>query len=274
MTVDMEENSMYVVGIGCSAGGLEAMKGLFGHLPHYPGVAFVIVQHLAPDSQYLAREVLAQYIQHPVSLATDGTLLESDFVYLAPEGQLLTIQHDRLHLENSDRNQLLPMPIDVFFHSLGNALKKKAIGLILSGTGSDGATGIQTIHEQGGMVMIQLPETAQFPDMPAVAIASDDPDWVLPPEQMGTQLISYLRNPDLIRQGKVRIDPNQEREVVQEIVRMVSDFSRVNFRQYKLNTVRRRIERRMNINLLERWRSTATFCASTPKTCTYCTTNC
>jgi len=220
----MKENNIYVVGIGCSAGGQEALKELFGHLPDLDGVAFVVIQHLAPESQYLAREALGRYIRYPVILATEGILLEPNCVYLAPEGKLLTIQEGRLHLENPNPGQLIAMPIDTFFHSLGNTVKKKSVGIILSGTGSDGSAGIRSIHEQGGLVMIQLPETAEFPDMPATAIAADHPDWVLAPEQMGAQLVSYLQNPAVLRQEKITIDFHQEREEIQEIVQMVSDF--------------------------------------------------
>ncbi|MES2732624.1 MAG: CheR family methyltransferase, partial [Bacteroidota bacterium] len=244
----MNEKNLYVVGIGSSAGGMDAWKELFTHMPDNPGVAFVIIYHLLPNVPSSAQEILVQHTRLQVTEATDGTLLKPNYIYLIPANKILTIQDKRLKVTNRPAEHLFPMTIDIFLHSLGNELKENAIGIILSGAGTDGSNGIQTIHDHGGMVLVQTPDTARFDDMPSIAIAADNPDWVMPPKEMGAKLIEYIQNPQVLRDRTIKINAEQDNDDLQEIIQLVSDFSRVNFKHYKLNTVLRRIERRMNIN--------------------------
>jgi two-component system CheB/CheR fusion protein len=244
----MKEKNLYVVGIGSSAGGMDALKEFFTHLPENPGLTFVVIYHLLPHVPSLPHNILALHTPLKVTEATDDTLLEPNCIYLIPANKLLTIQNKRLKVSEYPREHLFPMTIDIFLHSLGNELKDKAVGIILSGAGNDGSNGVQTIHEHGGMVMVQNPDTARFDDMPSIAIAADHPDWVMSPSEMGAKLIEYIQNPQVLRDKSFKINTGKDNEILQDIIQLVSDFSGVNFKHYKLNPILRRMERRMNIN--------------------------
>ncbi|NJM15665.1 MAG: chemotaxis protein CheB [Bacteroidales bacterium] len=173
----------YVVGIGASAGGLDALRLLFESLPHDTGMAFIIVQHLSPTFKSLMDELLARYTQMPIVPAADGIQIKPNHIYLNPkEKNILCRDGKILHLDK-DHSYPLNLPIDIFFHSLGHDLEHKAIGVILSGTGTDGSRGIGTIKEAGGTVIVQEPSSAQFDGMPVTAINSQLSDYVLKPEK-------------------------------------------------------------------------------------------
>lgn len=240
----------YYVGIGASAGGLEAIESFFKNLHVDTGLAFVLVQHLSPDYKSLMAELLSKRTRMPVLRAEEGMLVAKNAVYLIPPKKNLRIFHGRLLLSEQDHSQGLNLPIDVFLRSLAEDQGDKAIGIILSGTGSDGTRGIRAIKEEGGMVMVQAPETAKFDGMPNSAIATGLADFILPPDAMGDQLLSFLKHP-YAKPGERSNKLLTDEDGMNRIFALLRERFRIDFTFYKATTVTRRIERRMSINQIE-----------------------
>ena len=174
---DQDPDNLYLVGIGTSAGGLEALEKFFTNMPASKDFAFVVVQHLSPDYESHMVELLSKYTPMPVYEAKDGMPVARGSIYLIPRRKNMTVFRSKLLLVDYDRTQGLNLPIDIFFESLGKDQQDKAIGIILSGTGSDGTRGLRTIKELGGMVMVQ-DETAKFDGMPNSALSTKLVDYV------------------------------------------------------------------------------------------------
>ena len=171
---DVEEvlSRFHIVGVGASAGGLEALETLFDHVPAQCGMAFVVVQHLSPDFKSMMDELLARHTKMAVHRVTDGMQVTPNSVYLIPPKKEMIIQDGQLLLSDKDPSQGLSLPIDTFFRSLAQDAGAHAIGIILSGTGSDGSRGIRDIHDEGGLIIAQSQETAKFDGMPKNAAAA------------------------------------------------------------------------------------------------------
>src|SRR6266508_2389145 len=182
-----------VVGIGASAGGLEALERFFDHVPKDTGMAFVIIQHLSPDFKSLMDELLARHTQLPIDLVEDGMRVEPDHLYLIPSRKEMIISGGRLLLSERDRQQELTLPIDVFFRSLAQDCGPRAVAIVLSGGGSDGSRGIRDVHEAGGLVIVQDVDSAQFNGMPRTAREAGVAAFVLPPEEMPRVLVEHVR---------------------------------------------------------------------------------
>lgn len=182
------QDELYVVGIGASAGGLEALQKLFKAIPEDTGMAFVVVQHLSPDFISMMPELLGKHTQMAIYTAEDKMTIEPNCIYLNRRNKNLHVKGRQLYLLDIGPKHNLNLPIDIFFHTLGEEFKEKSIGIILSGTGSDGSRGIKTIKGAGGIVMVQTPESAQFDGMPNSAIATNTVDFMLPPEEMADVL--------------------------------------------------------------------------------------
>ncbi|WP_316366176.1 chemotaxis protein CheB [Candidatus Thiodiazotropha sp. CDECU1] len=188
---DDQAKPTHIVGIGASAGGLEAIEAFFKTMPPDSGVAFVVIQHLSPDHKSLMAELLSKRTHMPVHRAEDGMWVEMNSVYLIPPNKNLRLFHGRIILSEQDRDSRgINLPIDIFFRSLAEDQGAKAIAIVLSGTGSDGTSGIRAIKEELGMAMVQVEETAAFDGMPRSAIATGLVDYILPPEEMPAQLLS------------------------------------------------------------------------------------
>ena len=231
-----------VVGIGASAGGLEALEQFFDHLPERTGMAFVIVQHLSPAFKSLMDELLSRHTRLPIALAEEGMLVEPDHVYLLPPAKELIISGGRLMLH--ERQQELSLPIDVFFRSLARDCGPRAVGIVLSGGGSDGSRGARDIRDHGGMVLVQDVESAQFNGMPKTAFDAGVANWVLPPPEMPRVLIenvAKLGRPSAI--SDVAPAPSG----IDAVYRMLQDEFGIDFTHYKPSTVTRRIERRLSL---------------------------
>src|SRR5262249_29106793 len=185
---------MRTVGIGASAGGLEALERFFDHLPRETGMAFVVIQHLSPDFKSLMDELLARHTRLPIHLVEDGMQVEPDHVYLIPPKKEMIISGGRLLLSERDPQQELTLPIDVFFRSLAQDCGPRAVAIVLSGGGSDGSRGIGDVHEAGGLVLVQSVETAQFDGMPRAARESGVADWVLSPRDMPKLLLEQVED--------------------------------------------------------------------------------
>ena len=177
-----------VVGIGASAGGLEA---LCSNLPSHSGFTFIIVTHQQPGHTSQLTDLLARSAKIPVIAAEDGMALKKDHIVVCPPGKYLALFHRRIYLMDETNHEMM-RPVDFFLHSLAKDIKEMSIGIILSGIGTDGTLGLKAIKAASGMVMVQDPKTAKFDGMPNSAIAMGNIDFVLPAEEMGQQLLQYI----------------------------------------------------------------------------------
>ncbi|MCS6851501.1 MAG: PAS domain-containing protein [Gemmataceae bacterium] len=239
---------LYVVGIGASAGGLEALERFFEAMPLETGLAFVVVQHLSPDFKSLMDELLARKTAIPIHRAADGMIVEPNAIYLIPPKKDMIIANGRLLLTDKDPKQLVTLPIDRFFRSLAQDLGDRAIAVVLSGTGSDGSRGIRDVHEAGGLVIVQSPETAKFDGMPNSARQTGAVDLVLPPEEMPAALVQYVKQPFSPTPGLDMPTPTLPERGYDAIFRLLRDTYGIDFSHYKSSTVGRRIERRLLLN--------------------------
>jgi len=245
----VRRSNLYVVGIGASAGGLEALKPFVANLPISANMAYVIVQHLSPAYRSMMVQLLARETKLPVEEIKDGTALAPNTIYITPPNKDVRVKNSTLWLREPSA-PLGPKPsVDVFFASLAEDRGQHAIGVILSGTGSDGAHGMRAIKASGGLTVAQEPETAKYDGMPKAAIDSGCVDQTLPPDGIGPELASISRFPRPVVHQKS--EESKTQDTITEIFLLVRKRTDVDFTQYKLNTVRRRLERRMAANRIE-----------------------
>lgn len=239
--------SFPIVGVGASAGGLEAFTGLLQHVPPDTGMAFVLIQHLAPQHGSMLASLLVKATAMPVTEARHDAPVEPNHVYVIPPNTLMSIAQGVLKLEPRSEERGAPRPIDYFFHSLATDRKAAAIGVILSGADSDGALGLQAIREEGGIAIVQAESSAKHPDMPRAALAAGSVDLILSPEEMGNALGRIGRRPLQNRYES----PDGSRESrgdevrVNRILALIRTATGVDFRGYKRGSIQRRINRRM-----------------------------
>ena len=239
-----EEEAFYIIGIGTSAGGLETLRKFFDHIPAGFDHTFVIIQHLSPDYKSLMSELLAHNTTMPIFVANDGMQVKRGNVYLIPPKKNLTIRSGILELDDKPSRNKLNLPIDIFFKSLALDQGDKAFGIILSGTGSDGSQGIRYINDKDGFVMVEAPETAKFDGMPRSAIGTGLADCVKPAEELADELVRILSAPDTrLKNAEKEILRNED--AIQRILFLVERKTNIDFSQYKLPTIARRISRRM-----------------------------
>jgi len=238
----------YIVGIGASAGGLEALESLFRTLPNESGLAFVVIQHLSPDFKSLMDELLARYTGMVIHRVLDGMPVEADAVYLIPPRKEMIVSSGRLFLTEFDMGRSLSLPVDIFFRSLAREMGERAIGVVLSGSGSDGSRGARDIHDAGGLVIVQAPESAKFDGMPRATIATGSADLVLPPEMISEKLISYIRDPSAKREAHHDASVREVEDSASQLFELIRNEYDIDFAQYKTSTIGRRIARRMTQN--------------------------
>ncbi|MDX5422308.1 MAG: PAS domain-containing protein [Hymenobacteraceae bacterium] len=236
----------YLVGIGASAGGLEAIHQLFDHFPNNSSFSFVIIQHLSPDHKSLMAELLSKHTQMHVQEAEDNMRTQPNCVYLLPSGKQLTLKRGRLRLTNKVRDREPNFAIDHFFESMAKDLGPYAIGVVLSGTGTDGTKGIKAIKEAGGMVVVQEPQSAKFDGMPVSAIDSGFVDFVLSPERMPEEIMEFTRKVPLVDSLAASSGEGRGEEVQQEILELICTHTQTDFKNYKQATINRRIRKRMD----------------------------
>ncbi|MDN7419931.1 chemotaxis protein CheB [Burkholderia dolosa] len=191
-----------IVGIGASAGGIQALLNFFGHAPADMGMAFVVILHLSPKHESSADQVLQRATKMPVLQVTESTRIEPDHVYIISPSSELTISGGSLNVSRSQRAPGRPVAIDLFFRSLADAHRERAVSIVLSGTGSDGSVGVGHVKEQAGITIAQLPEEAEHQEMPQSAIATGQIDFVLPVADMPQKLIALQRNARAIQMPK------------------------------------------------------------------------
>jgi len=248
---DISDNSFYVVGIGASAGGLEALEGFFRNMPENSGMAFIVVSHLDPTRISIMPELLQKSTSMKLLQAVDGMLLKPDHVYVAPPNRDLGILHGTIQLIEPVEAHGFRHPIDFFFKSLSEDSGEKAVSIVLSGMGSDGSTGLKAVKSELGMVMVQDPKTAKYDGMPVSAVSTGLADYVLPVEEMPVLLIKYTSQKikgvlldKAITEGKL---PN----AFQKIFILLRTHTGHDFSLYKQSTIYRRVERRMVISQLD-----------------------
>ena len=246
MSKKTTSSDLTLVGIGASAGGLEAIQQLFDHLPSNTGLAFVIVQHLSPDFKSLMPELLAKHTDMEIFTVEDQQEIRPNCIYLNHRNKNLEVKEGKLLLTEKAAKQSLNLPVDIFFHSLGQEFGDRAIGIVLSGTGSDGSRGVITIKEQGGVTFVQQPDTAQFDGMPKTAISTNQIDFIMPPDQIAERLV---RLKSLVQSAESldAVDDESNVDFYERILHLVLRHTNVDFKQYKRNTLVRRLTKRMHI---------------------------
>ena len=188
----LNEEKFYIVAIGVSAGGLEPLHSFFSQIPPDSGIAFVVIPHLNRDYVSQAAKLLAKHTTMPVCWATQGQEVRPNCVYMLPINKIMTIDDGCLHLKDRLVEQRANWSVDIFFKSLAKGQKAQAIGIILSGAGSDGTLGAIAIHNEQGQVMVQDPRTADFTSMPQSAILEDHPTQILSPKRLAHALIAFV----------------------------------------------------------------------------------
>jgi two-component system CheB/CheR fusion protein len=234
-----------VVGIGASAGGLEALERVFEVMPAETGMAFVVIQHLSPDFESMMDELLVRKTNMPVLMATDQMAVEANSIYLIPAKKEMIISDGKLLVKDKDLDKGLALPINQFFKSLARDQSERSVAIVLSGTGSDGSRGVCDVHEAGGLVIVQCEETAKFDGMPKSAMETGMVDLILPPEEIGQVLSRYVASPnrsELVAESKPA-EPSEQG--LKKLIRLLHDEYGIDFSVYKQTTVLRRIERRL-----------------------------
>jgi two-component system CheB/CheR fusion protein len=242
-----------IVGVGASAGGLEAFSTVLRTLPPDPGVAVVFVQHLAPQHESALVTLLSGQSALPVVQVTEGMRVQQNHIYVIPPNSQLMISGNELHISPRPGDRSRYTPIDAFLISLARAAGSRAIGIILSGTASDGARGIREIKAAGGIAVVQSPETAKYDGMPRAALATGMIDLVLSPQEIGAKLAQFARHSYTPQQRDIADSPAElalSDEQLHDIFDLLRPSSGVDFRHYKLPTIKRRLFRRLALHRL------------------------
>ncbi|AWB65058.1 chemotaxis protein CheR [Saccharobesus litoralis] len=238
----------HVVAIGASAGGLEALQALFRIMPNDLGVSFVVIQHLSPDFKSMMDELLGKNTTMPTHQVKEGEKLLANNIYLIPAGKVMRIVEGTIYLSDLPPDNRINLPINEFFRSLAESEQNRSIGIILSGTGSDGSRGVQALKEVGGLVICQEPEQTQFDGMTVNAINTGSVDFVLPIEKMPEQIKFFINSPHRQRDAQdFSIHLSENAEILESILKQVRSETDLDFRVYKESTISRRIEHRMAI---------------------------
>ncbi len=241
----VKKETFPVVGIGASAGGLEALQEFFDQISPKTGMAFVIIQHLSPDFESLMVDLLSKRTSMQVQKVDGPMEVKPNHVYLLPRRKDLIIEGRTLQPLERDPHIKLNLPIDIFFNSLGNQLHENAVAVILSGSGTDGSRGVRTVKENGGIVFVQSPDSAQFNGMPRAAITLNIADNILRPFEIASELNRIFS--DNRNNGKLTTS-SRLNDILIDVLDKVKEASNVDFRLYRQQTLCRRIEKRMSIN--------------------------
>jgi len=246
---DTKMDSFPIVGIGASAGGLDALEHFFSNMPVNSGMAFVVIQHLDPNHIGILCELLQRITALKVYTVTDRLKIRPNCVYVIPPNKSMSILNGSLHLFEPIEVRGLRLPIDYFFCSLADDRKEKSIGIVLSGMGSDGSMGLKAIKENFGLVLVQDPDSAKFDSMPINAIKSVSVDKIAPANELPAKLMELTNlNYQEVSEIQLEKDPSS----LEKIIILLRSHTGNDFSQYKKNTLYRRIERRMNIHRIEK----------------------
>ena len=245
---------MPIVGIGASAGGLAAFGEFLAGMPAGPGpgMAFVLVQHLAPDHKSILSDLLARHTSMRVVEVADGMPVEVNRVYIIPPNRDMAVLDGRLQLMEPAAPRGQRLPIDFFFRSLAQDQRDRAVAIVLSGTGTDGTLGVRAIKGEGGMVMAQAPDTASHDGMPRSAIATGLVDFVMSPAEMAARLLAYVSHACTLTPRLVSAIPPIAENDMRRIFILLRARTGHDFTHYKPNTVGRRVGRRMAVHQVDR----------------------
>ena len=250
--LDLVEAVPHIVAIGASAGGLEALEKLFAGLSCDTGATFVVIQHLSPDHKSMMANLLSRHTLMPVVMVEQDMPIEPNKVYLIPPGSIMHMGEGKLTLTPKNP-RTLTLPIDVFFKSMAQHYGARSVGVVLSGTGSDGTRGAAAINDAGGFLIAQEPENAKFDGMPRSIISTGLVDAILPVEKIGERLLAHITNQPIVM-AAVAIDQPAGRAMaatpeaaLNGILRLLLQLGGIDFQEYKSGTVMRRIERRMTV---------------------------
>jgi two-component system, chemotaxis family, CheB/CheR fusion protein len=240
-----------IVAIGASAGGLEAFEQFFKNMPQDSNMAFVLIPHLSPEHKSIMPELLARFTKMSITQAENGVKVKPNSVYIIPPDKDLSILHGKLQLLDPVERRGMRHPVDFFFRALAQDQGDKAVCIVLSGTGTEGALGLKAVKGEGGLVLVQDPKTAKYDGMPGSAVATGLADYVLPPEQMPAYLLAYIKSPIHRLAPSLEIPETNPLDALQKIFVLIRAKTGHDFSQYKHNTVMRRIERRMAVLQVE-----------------------
>jgi two-component system, chemotaxis family, CheB/CheR fusion protein len=248
-TVPAKPDGFLIVGIGASAGGIQALREFFANVPPDSGVAYVVILHLSPDHDSRLAEVLQTTTSMPVTQVKESITVEPDHVYVVPPNQHLTMRDGSIAVSPNILVEERRAPVDIFFRTLADSHGPRAVAVVLSGTGADGSMGIKRVKEHGGAAFVQNPREAEFKEMPRNSIATDLIDDVLPIAKIPEKIIAYRKSIDRV---EITPEPPERYEEQQQALRDVLSQLRLktghDFSNYKRPTLLRRIERRINVH--------------------------
>ena len=256
--------SFPIVGIGASAGGLEAIEMFLKNVPAGCGMAFVIVQHLDPTHKGIMAELLQRITGMSVVQAKDRMRVKPNFVYVIPSNKDMSILHRTLHLFEPSAPRGMRLPIDFFFRSLALDMQDKSIGVILSGMGTDGTLGLRAIKEKAGVVLVQDPASAKFDGMPRSAIDSGMVDYIAPAEALPAKITDFLHLTPLFTRTE-SVDREQGDSAFEKAIILLRANTGHDFSQYKKSTMYRRIERRMGVHQIDKINAYIRFLQENPQ---------
>jgi two-component system, chemotaxis family, CheB/CheR fusion protein len=248
--MEPSDRSFPIVGIGASAGGLEAVSELLAELPATSGMAFLLVQHLDPRHQSFLTEILKKKTEIGVETAADGTVITPNHLYVIPPNATMTVADGALRLTPRESTEHPHRPINILFRSLAEQHVHRAVAVVLSGTDSDGAQGLEEVKAAGGITMAQEPTTAKFDGMPKNAIATGCVDFILTPKKLGQEMVRIGNHPYLNSDATPAELP-QERDGLSRIFRLLQGKNGTDFSRYKRSTVQRRLARRMALRQID-----------------------
>ncbi|MDP4193089.1 MAG: chemotaxis protein CheB, partial [Bacteroidota bacterium] len=257
------EERFPVVGIGASAGGLEALEQFFTHVNEPNGMAYVVIQHLDPTHKGMMPELLQRCTTMKVFQAKEGLKIRPNSIYVIPPNKSMSVLNGSLHLFAPIETRGLRLPVDYFFHSLAEDYKENSIAVILSGMGSDGSAGLRSIKEKGGIVLVQDPETAKYSGMPRSAIEAVVADIVAPADELVAKLLTFLKHFPAVH--PIPSTETIDRNALDKIIILLRTKTGHDFSPYKKNSVHRRIERRMAVHKIDKISQYVRFLQENPK---------
>lgn len=246
------ENSFPIVGLGASAGGLEALEIFFNHMPSDSNMSFVIIQHLSPKHKSIMASLLAKCTQMQVFEMKDGIEIKPNCVYLNPPDKNVVIINGTLQLMERVKTEGINLPIDSFFRSMASDLGEKAICIILSGTATDGTLGLKAVKGEGGIAIVQDPDSAKYDGMPRSAIATGIVDYILPVEKIPGKLVKYINTPYIGVPKIIKTVDDHFSNYIQKVFVLIRTSTGHDLSHYKQTTICRRIERRMAIHQINK----------------------
>jgi len=261
-----KKNNFHIVGIGASAGGLEALELFFENTPKNSGMAYVVIQHLAPDYVGMLPELLQRVTPMKVEQATQSLQIKPNQVYVIPPNKSMTVVDGILHLLKPTEPRGLRLPIDTFFESLAIDQKEKSIGIVLSGMGADGSIGLKAIKESNGIVLVQDPADAKFDAMPQSAIESTQADIIVPANKLPASLTEFLKHNSQPKAPTTHtpVFDEDDSSSIEKIILLLQTQTGHDFSLYKKNTLYRRIERRMMVHRVDKINNYVRFLSENP----------